>query len=142
VKRPKEDPMSDEPAFPPPPFCYGEPPPPGARCEYKLCACTAVVTLQTRECASGSRMLTQRLCAAHHVVVLGKIITEINPDIERWMPGDDAMTELPDTTLEYVREQRGEILMKIERITAFLEGRGAFPVADFLSMEEMSQAEV
>ena len=45
-------------------------------------------------------------------------------------------------TAEWLQNERGETLMQIEQMTAFLEGRGPFPVAEFLSVKEMSQAEV
>jgi hypothetical protein len=107
-------------------YRYREPPLPGTHCEYKRSARTAVVTLQTRD-ASRSRMLTQCLCDAHCDLVINKILAEI-----------DAEANTPES----FREKRGETLMEIEQITAFLEGRGAFPVAGFVGMEGMSQAEV
>ena len=40
------------------------------------------------------------------------------------------------------QDLREDTLIEIEQVTAFIEGRGPFPVAGFVGLEDMSQAEI
>jgi hypothetical protein len=140
---------------PPEGYRYCEPPSPGTVCQHKLCpGHPAVVTIVLRWPHAPSDR-TKHLCAEHHALTLERIVKleaeleDLNAMAREYLKKqeheqqrlmDDIDWEIK--TPEYWRNERGDTELKIEVMTAFLEGRGPFPVAEFLPTEEMSQTEI
>jgi hypothetical protein len=134
---------------------YREPPPPGTLCEHKLCpGHPAVVTFVLRWPHAPSDR-TKHLCAEHHVLTLERIAKweaeqeDLRAMAREFLKKPEQQQRLMDDTdremktPECWRNERADTEMEIEVMKSFLDGRGPFPVAEFLpGTEEMSQAEI